>query len=253
MRRRGFDIDGVLVIDKPEGITSAEVVRRVKRIFFAKKVGHTGTLDPLATGVLPLCLGKATKLAQTMLITSKRYRVGIRLGITTDTGDSYGNAIKECSMHDFSIDSLSIDEFLQSRVGEQLQIPPMYSAVKSNGVPLYKLARQGLTVEREPRKISVYDALLLSFADGVCEVEWHCSKGTYVRVLAEELGEALGCGAHVVSLRRLQSGNFKIDDALRLDDLEKEALHKDREQLLHHLLTLEDARGIIAENYSKNG
>lgn len=218
-RQKGRAVNGILVLDKPKGLTSNAALQEVKRIFNAAKAGHTGSLDPLATGVLPLCFGEATKISQFLLDSNKRYRTTVRLGLRTDTGDSEGSVIAErdCS----GIRRADIERVLKSFEGEIEQMPPMYSALKHQGVPLYKLARQGIEVERSARTIQLHRIALLNFEMPELELDIACSKGTYVRTLADDLGEALGCGAHVTVLRRLQAGAFDEADCVTLDQLKQ--------------------------------
>lgn len=200
---------GLLVLDKPLGMSSNKALQRAKYLFDAKKAGHTGTLDPLATGVLVICFGKATKTAQHVTDASKTYSVVAKLGETTNTGDEEGEVVERIEVTAKHIEQL--DSVIQNFVGEIEQTPPMYSALKQNGVPLYKLAREGVSVPREARRVTVYS---LELGDvGLQQIEFtvHCSKGTYVRTLVEDIGRALGCGAHVATLRRLRVGVFGHD------------------------------------------
>lgn len=217
-RRRGRDVHGVVVLDKPAGLSSNDAVQRVKRLFGARKVGHTGALDPLATGVLPLCLGEATKFSQFLLDSDKEYRTKVRLGVATDTGDADGQTIAERPVE--GVTRPRVEAALDAFRGEIEQVPSMYSAVKHQGQPLYKLARQGIQVERQARPITIYRNDVVDFQGDVLELLIHCSKGTYVRTIAHDLGEALGCGAHVVELRRTMAGPYREDDLLALEDLE---------------------------------
>jgi len=212
-----------VVLDKPKGISSNAALQQVKRLFNANKAGHTGSLDPLATGVLPLCLGEATKVSQFLLDSNKRYRTRIKLGVRTDSADAEGSVIE--STNDFEVTTEDIERELQSFKGEIQQLPPMYSALKQNGVPLYKIAREGKTVARELRTITIYSAELLDFDTDELTLEIFCSKGTYVRTIADDLGQALGCGGHIVGLRRLQAGTFTEADSITIEELtqEKEA------------------------------
>lgn len=204
-------------MDKPAGISSNDVVQQAKRLFGAQKVGHTGSLDPLATGVLPLCFGEATKFSQYLLDADKKYWTQVRLGITTETADADGEVIAQADTS--GITESQVTAALERFVGEIEQIPSMYSALKHQGQPLYKLARQGIEVERAPRRISIYSAELLQFSEASIELRVHCSKGTYIRSLAEDLGAALGCGGHVSALRRLAAGPYKEGQATTLDEL----------------------------------
>ena len=217
-RRRGKPIDGILVYDKPAGVTSNGAVQWAKRCFDAQKVGHTGALDPLATGVLPLCFGEATKFSQFLLESDKRYWTRIRLGVTTTSGDADGEVLQERPVPDFTVEQ--VEEKLTAFRGEIEQIPSMYSALKHQGQPLYKLARQGIEIPREPRQVTVFSNELKRLAETELELELHCSKGTYVRTIAEDLGEALGCGAHVIALRRRAAGPFSEQEAVTAADVE---------------------------------
>ena len=210
-------MNGILVVDKPAGISSNDVVQQAKRLFGAQKVGHTGSLDPLATGVLPLCFGEATKFSQYLLDADKKYWTQVRLGITTETADADGEVIAQADTS--GITESQVTAALERFVGEIEQIPSMYSALKRQGQPLYKLARQGIEVERAPRRISIYSAELLQFSEASIELRVHCSKGTYIRSLAEDLGAALGCGGHVSALRRLAAGPYEEAQATTLDEL----------------------------------
>ncbi len=210
-------MNGILVVDKPAGISSNDVVQQAKRLFGAQKVGHTGSLDPLATGVLPLCFGEATKFSQYLLDADKKYWAQVRLGITTETADADGEVIARADTS--GITESQVTAALETFVGEIEQIPSMYSALKHQGQPLYKLARQGIEVERAPRRISIYGAELLQFSEASIELRVHCSKGTYIRSLAEDLGAALGCGGHVSALRRLAAGPYEEAQATTLDEL----------------------------------
>ena len=210
-------MNGILVVDKPAGISSNDVVQQAKRLFGAQKVGHTGSLDPLATGVLPLCFGEATKFSQYLLDADKKYWAQVRLGITTETADADGEVIAQADTS--GITESQVTAALETFVGEIEQIPSMYSALKHQGQPLYKLARQGIEVERAPRRISIYSAELLQFSEASIELRVDCSKGTYIRSLAEDLGAALGCGGHVSALRRLAAGPYEEAQATTLDEL----------------------------------
>ena len=210
-------MNGILVVDKPAGISSNDVVQQAKRLFGAQKVGHTGSLDPLATGVLPLCFGEATKFSQYLLDADKKYWAQVRLGITTETADADGEVIAQADTS--GITESQVTAALETFVGEIEQIPSMYSALTHQGQPLYKLARQGIEVERAPRRISIYSAELLQFSEASIELRVHCSKGTYIRSLAEDLGAALGCGGHVSALRRLAAGPYEEAQATTLDEL----------------------------------
>nr|WP_276322483.1 tRNA pseudouridine(55) synthase TruB [Halomonas neptunia] len=211
-------VNGVLLLDKPKGLSSNHALQRVRRLFQAQKAGHTGTLDPMATGLLPICLGEATKFSSHLLEADKVYRTRVELGVITDTGDAEGNVIEQHEIPSLSVDD--VEAVLTRFRGEIDQVPPMYSALKHQGKKLYELAREGKHVERAARRISVYDARLLSFDGTAFELEVSCSKGTYIRTLAEDIGQALGCGAHISQLRRLKTGPFLADEMWTLDALE---------------------------------
>jgi tRNA pseudouridine55 synthase len=214
-------ISGVLLLDKPVGWTSNAALQAVKRLYRANKAGHTGSLDPLASGLLPLCLGGATKLAGLLLNADKTYRFTCRLGETTTTGDADGEIVLTRPVS--GVDRARVEDALQDFRGVIQQVPPMYSALKRGGQPLYKLARQGLEVEREPREVTVHELRLLRLDDAELECELRCSKGTYVRALAADLGEALGCGAHVVALRRTAVEPYEAARMVTLETLRERA------------------------------
>jgi len=203
---RGRDVNGILLLDKPIGITSNAALQEVKRLYRARKAGHTGSLDPLASGMLPLCLGEATKISGFLLDSDKRYWAEFHLGVTTNTGDAHGEVLKTRPVG--VLDPDVVRAAFARYMGPIEQIPPMHSAIKINGRPLYTLAHQGLTIERAPRTVKIYDFTLLSIEGDRCAVHIHCSKGTYIRTLAEDVGEVLGVGAHVSALRRLAVGPF---------------------------------------------
>lgn len=215
-RRRGRDVHGVLLLDKPQGVSSNDVLQKVKRIFNANRAGHTGALDPLATGMLPICLGEATKFSQYLLDSDKRYRVIARLGQRTDTSDADGNVIEERVM---GFSSTQLEQALEDFRGTTQQVPSMYSALKYQGRKLYEYARQGLTVPREAREITVYELQFIRWEGDELELEIHCSKGTYIRTIIDDLGEKLGCGAHVIYLRRLQVATYPIERMVTLEQL----------------------------------
>jgi tRNA pseudouridine55 synthase len=215
-----MSLSGLLLIDKPAGITSFGVVRRVKKALQVKKVGHLGTLDPFATGLLPLALGEATKLTQFLLDESKTYLATLKLGVETDTQDLTGKITAESDYLPAAEEVLSA---AGSFVGEIDQVPPMYSAVHYQGERLYKLARRGEAVEAAPRKVMIHRLAIKDVALPRVTLEVECSKGTYVRTLAHDLGRALGCGAHLISLTRLAVGPFRLEEALALDEIEKTA------------------------------
>ena len=218
-RNKGRNINGILLLDKPIGITSNFALQKVKRLFNANKAGHTGSLDPLASGLLPLCLGESTKVSGYLLDSDKTYLGTIKLGERTNTADAEGEVIESRPVE--NIDEAKIQSILSQFIGEQEQVPPMHSAIKQNGQPLYKLAHQGIEVERKSRKISIFSLDLLRYADNSLEVKVHCSKGTYIRTLAEDIGEVLGCGAHLSALRRIQTGPFSMEQVVTLPELEQ--------------------------------
>ncbi len=211
------DVDGVLLLDKPSGLTSTAALAKAKWLLRARRAGHTGTLDPLASGLLPLCFGEATRFAQRLLDAPKGYLATIRFGATTTTGDAEGEVSATFAV-DFSRDAL--EATLATFLGEQLQIPPMYSALKVDGRPLYRLARAGQEVERAPRPIVVHALACIGWEPPLAQVTVTCSKGTYVRVLAEDIGRALGVGAHLAALRRTTTGGFRLEDAITIETLE---------------------------------
>jgi len=218
-RRRGRPVDGILVVNKPAGMTSNAVLQQVKAAYFAAKAGHTGSLDPLATGVLPLCFGEATKFSRFLLDSDKAYRATVQLGVETDTGDADGEVIAEC---DVDVALEQIEPVLARFRGTIDQVPPMYSALKYQGRPLYELAREGVEIEREARRVEIYSLELEAWRPdcGEMDIAVRCSKGTYVRTLAEDLGRALGCGAHVKTLHRSQAGPFTDGQAVSLEAIE---------------------------------
>lgn len=212
-------VNGILVLDKPLDISSNGALQRVKYLFRAKKAGHTGSLDPLATGVLPLCFGEATKFSQFLLDADKRYRTTVKFGITTTTGDAEGEVVEQKTVENLT--EAALEQVLASFRGPIEQVPSMYSAIKVDGKPLYKLARQGIEIERKSRSVEIFELKLVSFdGDSAC-LDVHCSKGTYIRTLAEDIGKVLGCGAHVAELRRTASGPFDLSQAVTVAELEQ--------------------------------
>ena len=239
-KKRGRPIDGVILLNKSAGMSSNDALQKAKRMLFAQKAGHTGSLDPLATGVLPLCFGEATKFSQYLLNADKRYRSTFRLGMTTDTSDADGETLTEVDAR--AVTREQVEEALEQFRGEISQIPSMYSALKHNGTPLYKLAREGITVERQPRHVTIYSLELLDFRSGHAaevDVDVSCSKGTYIRSIAEDLGNVLGCGAHVKALHRSEAGPFKEADSITLDALYDERGEQGPEVLDHHLMPMD--------------
>jgi tRNA pseudouridine55 synthase len=211
-------IDGVLLLDKPLGMSSNGALQAARRLLCAAKAGHTGTLDPLATGLLPLCFGEATKFSQGLFDADKRYCAGILLGVRTDTGDAEGSVT---ATREVRVTRSEVEGAVEGFVGDIDQIPPMHSALKRDGRPLYELARKGIEVERQPRRVRIHSIALQRFEPPRLEIEVFCSKGTYIRSLADDLGEALGCGAHLASLRRTAIAGLHVRDAVTLDRLEE--------------------------------
>ena len=210
------DISGILLLDKPAGLTSNRALQEVKHLFQARKAGHTGSLDPLATGLLPLCLGEATKVSQFLLESDKRYWAAIRLGQSTTTYDAEGEVVAERPVN---LTRAAIETALTGFRGEIQQVPPLYSAIKQGGQRLYALARAGIEVDRPPRPVIIHELRLLDWCGDRLELEIACSKGTYIRSLAHDLGELLGCGGHVTALRRLAMGGFVLEQAISLEAL----------------------------------
>ncbi len=220
-RQRGRNVHGILLLDKPVGITSNAALQKVKWLYRARKAGHTGSLDPLADGLLPICFGAATKISAYLLDADKRYQVRIRLGVTTTTADAEGEIVETRSTEGLSEQGVSAA--LGRFIGEIQQLPPMYSALKHKGERLYKLARQGIEVERQPRPVTIHALELMSCNLPEFELDVHCSKGTYVRTLAEDIGKVLECGAHVVGLRRTGVGPFGPEQMVDMATLEATA------------------------------
>lgn len=225
-RFKGRDIHGIILLDKPTGISSNDALQQVKRIYNAAKAGHTGALDPLATGMLPICFGEATKFSQFLLDADKCYEVTAKLGVRTDTSDSEGTIVSERPV---SVTEAQMLEVIEKFKGDSLQVPSMYSALKYQGKPLYEYARAGIEVEREARPITIYSLKLIRFSGDEVEMEVHCSKGTYIRSLVDDMGELLGCGAHVIQLRRTQVASYPFEKMVQLDHLDS-ALSRCREE-----------------------
>lgn len=211
-------VNGVFLLNKPLGLSSNSALQRVKWLFRAHKAGHTGALDPLATGLLPICLGEATKFSHYLLDAPKRYRTTVQLGIKTATGDAEGEVLQQRDVPELT--EASIERVLAQFRGAQQQVPPMYSALKRDGKTLYELARKGIEIERDARPIHIYELNLLGFSANTLELDVHCSKGTYIRVLGEDIGEALGCGGHLIALHRTQTGHFQILPEYSIEYLE---------------------------------
>lgn len=211
------EIDGVFLLDKPLGFSSNQALKKIQWLFNAKKAGHTGTLDPMATGLLPICLGEATKFSHRLLDAHKSYIATIQLGITTSTGDQEGEVISEKKV---VLNEDQLKDTLKKFIGDTTQIPPMYSALKFEGKPLYEYAREGIEIERKSRQIKIFDIKLINIEKSIITIEVLCSKGTYIRTLAEDIGQTMGCGAHLKGLERTQTGNFQLSEALSIEALE---------------------------------
>ena len=234
-RKRGRDIDGVFLLDKPQGMSSNDIMQKVKRVFQANKAGHTGALDPLATGMLPICLGEATKFSQFLLDADKRYVVTAKLGERTDTSDAEGQVVETRPVN---VETSQILTALEQFRGDILQVPTMFSALKHNGKPLYEYARAGITVEREARPITIFELNFIEYQAPFLTLEVHCSKGTYIRTLVDDLGEVLGCGAHVTVLRRTAVADYPAEKMMTWDALQALAEQGDLDQ---HLLPIDTA------------
>ncbi len=237
-RKRGRDIHGVFLLDKPQGMSSNDIMQKVKRIFQANKAGHTGALDPLATGMLPICLGEATKFSQFLLDADKRYLVTAKLGERTDTSDAEGQIVET---RDVNVKTPEMLTALEQFRGDILQVPTMFSALKHNGKPLYEYARQGITVEREARPITIFELNFIEYNAPYLTLEVHCSKGTYIRTLVDDLGEALGCGAHVTMLRRTAVADYPTEKMLDWHALQSLAEPQDLSLLDALLLPIDTA------------
>lgn len=237
-RRHGRDVTGIVLLDKPVGIGSTEVLQQVKILFKARKAGHTGSLDRLASGLLPICLGEATKISGFLLDADKRYLAKVRLGVVTTTGDAEGDVVERVEPP--AMGREEIIRVLEEFRGEIEQIPPMHSAIKHQGQRLYKLAHQGLTVERKPRRVVIHALDLVDFDGGSLDIDVRCSKGTYIRTLAEDIGRRLGPGASVEALRRIEAGPFSADQMVGLAELEERAA-EGLERLDRVLLPIEAA------------
>lgn len=235
-------INGILLLDKPIGFTSNQALQRVKHLFQAKKAGHTGSLDPIATGMLPICFGEATKFSQFLLESDKSYTVTAKLGVTTTTGDSEGDVVTEKPV-DVTLDG--VNAVVSQFVGEIEQTPPMYSAVKHNGQPLYKLARKGIEVERKSRRITIFSITEVELNQDELTLTVHCSKGTYIRTLVEDIANQLGCGAHVIALRRLMVSPYQEGVMYSLPTLEKIVETKGVDALQSLLLPVETSVSIF--------
>ena len=218
-RKSGRNVRGILLLDKPLGITSNSALQDVKRIFKAQKAGHTGSLDPLADGLLPICFGAATKVSAFLLDADKHYLVRVKLGVTTATADAEGEVLETKPVD--GITESDIQKVVAEFKGDIQQIPPMYSALKHKGERLYKLARDGIEVEREPRQVTIHNITMQGYSEPEFDLDVHCSKGTYIRTLAEDIGKKLGCGAHVTALRRTGVGPYGADSMVSMEQIEQ--------------------------------
>ena len=221
-------VSGVLLLDKPLGFSSNQALQKVKWLYQAAKAGHTGTLDPLATGLLPICFGEATKFSHYLLDAHKGYHATIQLGSTTTTGDAEGEVL---SHSEVNVSPAQIDRVIAQFIGKITQVPPMYSALKFEGKALYEYAREGVDIERVARDVTIFDIQLIRFEKDVIEITVTCSKGTYIRTLAEDMGAALGCGAHLIGLRRTSTADYRLENAVTIEQLEKMTLN-DKDALL---------------------
>lgn len=248
-------ISGVFLLNKPLGLSSNAALQKVRWLYRAQKAGHTGALDPLATGLLPICLGEATKFSHYLLDSTKRYQTTVRLGQTTTTGDVEGDILQERPIPVLSKEL--IEQTLEKFRGDIQQVPPMYSALKKEGKPLYELARKGIEIEREARPVTIYGLELIEFTENSITLDVTCSKGTYIRVLGEDIGEALGCGGHLTMLHRIQTGHFELIPSYTIEYLES-LTEEQREALLlpvyapiDHFLKIQVPEG--REKYFCNG
>lgn len=230
--------DGILIIDKPEGYTSHDVVAKIRKIIGTKKVGHTGTLDPMATGVLVVCVGAATKLVEHFTCKDKIYEAKVKLGIKTDTADITGNVIEKTETKNITVEKVS--EALKTFLGEQMQVPPKYSSIKVNGMKLYEYARQGIEVKIEPRKIKIYSIEIIDINEEEKEIYFkvHCSKGTYIRSLCEDIATKLGTCGTMSYLRRIKTGEFDIEKAITIEEINEEKIIP-MEKLFDNKITIE--------------
>ncbi|MFZ7216997.1 tRNA pseudouridine(55) synthase TruB [Avibacterium avium] len=237
-KNKGRHIHGIFLLDKPQGASSNQIMQQVKRLFQANKAGHTGALDPLATGMLPICLGEATKFSQYLLDSDKRYLVTAKLGERTDTSDADGQVVERREVRsEISQILTALEQFR----GEIMQVPTMFSALKYQGKPLYEYARAGITVEREARPITIFELKFIDYQAPYLTLEVHCSKGTYIRTLVDDLGEVLGCGAHVTMLRRLAVADYPQHAMMSLEELKALSEQQDLSLLDQHLLPMDSA------------
>ena len=242
-KHKGRNVNGILVIDKPQGVTSNGILQQVKRLYGAAKAGHTGALDPLATGVLPLCFGEATKFSQMMLDSDKAYVTTARLGVRTETGDSEGAVVEENPVP--ALTEADVEQVLERFRGPIEQVPSMYSALKHQGRPLYEYAREGIEIDRPARPVTIHELTLLAMRENELDLAVSCTKGTYVRSLVEDIGNALGCSAHVSALRRTMASGYTLEDAHAVPELE--AMREKGESLDGLLLPPESALTMFPE------
>ena len=240
-------INGVLLLDKPLGFSSNQALQKVKWLYQAAKAGHTGSLDPLATGLLPICLGEATKFSHYLLDADKSYRALIRLGITTTTADAEGEVLTRSEVH---VDQAQLESVLKSFVGDIVQVPPMYSALKHAGKALYEYARAGVDIERKGREVTIHQIMLERYEGELLEIVVTCSKGTYIRTLAEDIGDALGCGAHLAGLRRLTTAHLRPENAVTIEQLEAMAPEARDALLLPVDVTIDDLPQVTVDTDS---
>ncbi len=238
-------MDGLLIIDKPAGVTSFDVIRQLRRCCRTRKIGHAGTLDPLATGVLPVAIGQATRLIEYLMAGDKVYQTTLRLGVTTDTQDAEGRVVAEAEWQ--AVTRAALDQVCAEMTGHISQVPPMYSAIKQNGQPLYRLARQGIEVERAAREVCIEAIEILRFEPPLIDLRVTCSKGTYIRTLCHDIGSRLGCGAHLTALRRCRNGLFDETDSVTLDEIVRMAAAEEELPLLSPAQALADWPEIVIE------
>lgn len=223
------ELNGIVVVNKEKGYTSHDVVNVIRRILGTRKVGHTGTLDPNATGVLPVCVGKSTRVSDMLMFSDKEYIAKVKLGITTDTYDAWGSVLSE---NEVNVSESELKSAISSFTGEIMQLPPMYSAIKQNGKKLYELARSGIEVERKERKITIYECELISFENDTFKIRVKCSKGTYIRSLCHDIGQYLGCGACMTELVRTKASVFDIENSMTLSKIEEKVLKDGKNSVL---------------------
>ena len=237
-------MDGIINVNKPLGITSHDVVYRLRRLLGIKKIGHTGTLDPEASGVLPMCIGRGTKLSELLMASDKQYLAQMTLGVVTDTQDASGEVLRRSEVN---VTKEEICEKVESFIGDIMQIPPMYSAIKIDGKKLYELAREGKTVEREPRKVTINSIEIkkIDLENNTVEMLVDCSKGTYIRTLCNDIGESLGCGGHMSALERCKTGRFTIEEAYTLEQIEEMIENNDTSFLIPVAEALPEYRKIV--------